>query len=212
MFRTKRARIRAIALTGSLAAAAATIGAVSFNASAAETTPAAPVAPAAAAPITPANAVAPATSAIPSLIQPPAGSRPVGAYLVTSGTQDYTCVVPAGATSGAFTGASTPEAQLLGTGGRIHHFAGPSWQSTRDKSLVTATKVEASPRTGTIPELLLKVATHTGKGVLTKADYINRLYTSGGVAPTTACTAGQVVKVPYKALYVFWDAPAAPAA
>ncbi|GLW27435.1 DUF3455 domain-containing protein [Actinoplanes regularis] len=196
MFRTRRSRIRALALTGSLAVAAGTVGAVTYNASAAETTASAT------------NAVAPAAPAIPKEIRPPAGSRPVGAYVVVTGTQNYTCVVPAGATQGGYTGASVPEAQLLGTGGRLHHFAGPSWQSLRDGSLVTATKVAATPRTGTIPELLLKVTSHTGEGVLGRADYINRLYTSGGVAPATTCTTGQTVDVPYQALYVFWDAPA----
>jgi hypothetical protein len=116
-------------------------------------------------------------------------------------------VVPDGATSGAYTGPSTPEAQLIGTGGRVHHFAGPSWQSVRDGSLVTAIRVEGSSRAGTIPELLLKVDTHKGSGIMTNADYINRLHTSGGLAPTGSCTAGQVVKVPYGAIYVFWDAP-----
>jgi hypothetical protein len=205
MFRTKRSRIRALALTGSLAAAGVTIGAVTYNASAAET------APAISAAASSTNAVAPAFSAIPEAIRPPAGSRPVGAYVVVSGTQNYTCVVPAGATTGGYTGASTPEAQLLGTGGRIHHFAGPSWQSVRDGSLVTAKKLKDSPRTGTIAELLLQVTSHTGKGVLSKADFINRLYTSGGVAPATPCTTGQTTQVPYKALYVFWDDPATPA-
>ncbi|MFC3990917.1 DUF3455 domain-containing protein, partial [Actinoplanes siamensis] len=114
-----------------------------------------------------------------------------------------------GGPPGGYTGASTPEAQLLGTGGRIHHFAGPSWQSVRDGSLVTATKVKDTPRTGTIPELLLQVNSHTGKGVLSKADYVSRLYTSGGVAPAGACAAGDKTSVPYQALYVFWDAPAA---
>ena len=52
------------------------------------------------------------------------------------------------------------------------------------------------------------MASHSGTGILTKADYINRLYTSGGVAPTGSCTAGQVKKVSYKAVYIFWDAPA----
>jgi len=102
-----------------------------------------------------------------------------------------------------------PEARLAGTRGKIHHFAGPSWQSERDGSLVTAAKIASSARTGTISELLLQVATHTGKGILDKADYISRLATSGGVAPTTSCTAGQTAAVPYKAVYVFWDAPAA---
>jgi hypothetical protein len=144
---------------------------------------------------------------IPAEIKPPKGSKLVGAYIVTTGTQTYTCVVPAGATSGAFTGGSVPEAQLIGTGGRIHHFGGPSWQSVRDGSLVTASRAAGSPVDGAIPELLLKVETRSGKGVLSRADFINRLRTSGGVAPAGSCTAGQTASVPYGSIYVFWDAP-----
>ena len=44
--------------------------------------------------------------------------------------------------------------------------------------------------------------------MLGKADLISRLRTSGGVAPAGPCTAGQVAKVRYGAVYVFWDAPA----
>ncbi|MEU4425565.1 DUF3455 domain-containing protein [Actinoplanes sp. NPDC024001] len=187
MLSTTRSRIRAVAVVG-MAAVAAAVVTVTHEASAAESrTVAVPF--------------------IPEIIQPPAGSRLVGAYLVTKGTQTYTCVVPAGATTGAYTGASVPEAQLIGTGGRLHHFGGPSWQSVRDGSLVTAARVESSPRAGTIPELLLKVNSRTGEGVLSRSDYINRLRTSGGVAPAGSCTAGQSVSVPYGSIYVFWDAP-----
>jgi hypothetical protein len=206
MLSTKRSRVRALAGVG-MAAVVATAGAITFNANAA-TTPAAEtsvVAPAAVGP----DSRAVSVPGIPDAIKPPKGSRPVGAYIVTAGTQNYTCVVPAGATTGNYPTASTPEAQLIGTGGRIHHFAGPSWQSLRDNSLVTATKTAQVAKAGTIPELLLTINSHTGNGVLSKADFINRLYTSGGAAPTTSCTAGQVVKVPYKAVYVFWAAPAA---
>ena len=199
MLNTTRSRVRALAVAG-MAVVAGGVAAVTYSASAAEV-----AAPAAIG----ADARAVAVPAIPAAIKPPAGSRPIGAFVVASGTQNYTCVVPAGTATGAYSGASTPEAQLIGTGGRIHHFAGPSWQSLRDGSLVTATKVAASARDGAVPELLLQVASHSGSGILTKADYINRLYTSGGVAPTGSCTAGQAVKVPYKAVYVFWDAPAA---
>lgn len=192
MLRTTRSRVRALAAVG-MAGVVAAIGGVAYNASAAQVAP---------------DTRAVAVPAIPKTIKPPAGSRLVGAYIVTSGTQTYTCVVPAGATTGAFTGGSVPEAQLIGTGGRIHHFGGPSWQSVRDGSLVTATKAAESPRAGTIAELLLKVATHSGKGVLSRADYINRLYTSGGVAPTGSCAAGQTASVRYGAVYVFWDDPA----
>ena len=204
MLSTKRSRVRALAGVG-MAAVVATIGAVTYSANAATTAETSLVAPAAVGP----DARAVSIPGIADAIKPPKGSRPIGAYIVTNGTQNYTCVVPEGATTGGFTAASTPEAQLVGTGGKIHHFGGPSWQSLRDNSLVTATKVDGVTKAGTIPELLLKVATHTGQGILSRADYINRLYTSGGVAPTTACTAGQVVKVQYKAVYVFWDAPAA---
>ena len=192
MLSTTRGKIRAAAAVG-MAVVAAGIGTVTYEASAAETAR---------------DSRAVSVPLIPDIIKPPAGSRLAGAYVVTTGTQTYTCVVPAGATTGAYTGSSVPEAQLIGTGGRIHHFGGPSWQSQRDGSLVTATRVEGSPRTGTIPELLLKVATHSGKGILDRADYINRLRTSGGVAPTGSCTAGQSVAVPYGSIYVFWDAPA----
>src|SRR3954451_18936026 len=124
MLSTTRSRVRAFGIVA-MTAVAASITAVTYHASAAETP--AP-APAGAGP----DARAVSIPIIPAAIKPPAGSRPIGAYLVTTGTQNYTCVVAAGATSGTYTGTSTPEAQLIGTGGRVHHFAGPSWQSVRD--------------------------------------------------------------------------------
>jgi Protein of unknown function (DUF3455) len=189
MLNTKRSRIRAVAAVG-MAAVAATVAAVTFQANAAEV-----AAPAAVGPDARAVAV---PRLIATAIKPPAGSKPIGAYVVTSGTQTYTC------TGGVFTGASVPEAQLVGTGGRVHHFGGPSWQSTRDNSLVTATKVAENPRAGTIPELLLQIKTSTGSGVLGKATYISRLLTSGGTAPAGACTDSAKKAVPYGAVYVFW--------
>ena len=186
LFSTTRSRVRALSVAGMVAVVAG-IGAVTYNASAAE--------------ITDARSVA--IPAIPGTIKPPPGSRPIGAYIVTKGTQNYTC-----GADGVFPATSVPEAQLIGTGGRIHHFAGPSWQSLRDGSLVTATKLTSSDRTGAIPELLLQVNSHSGKGILSKADYINRLFTSGGLAPAGPCTAGQTASVPYGAVYVFWDDPA----
>jgi hypothetical protein len=186
-----RTRVRALAVTG-MAAVTVAVGTVTYQASAAET-----AAPASS------DARAVAVPLIPEAIRPPKGSRPIGAYLVATGTQTYTCGVAG----------STPEAKLIGTGGLIHHFAGPdftrlgpSWQSIRDKSLVTATRTAFSPRAGTIDELLLTVSSHSGHGILEKADFINRLLTSGGVAPAV-CPAGTTVSVPYKAVYVFWDDP-----
>ena len=192
MLSTSRSRVRALAVVG-MAAVVTTVGAVTYSASAAEV---APKAPAAVGP----DARAVSIPLIPEAIKPPTGSRPIGAYVVTKGTQNYKCV------GGVFVAPSTPEAQLVGTGGKLHHFGGPSWQSERDGSLVTATKIAESTRTGTIPELLLQVTSHTPLtgGLLGQATYISRLYTSGGVLPTGDCTDGSVSEVPYKAVYVFW--------
>lgn len=197
MLSTSRSRVRALAVVG-MAGVVAAIGAVTYQASAAEV---APKAPAAFGP----GARSVSIPGISTAIKPPPGSKPIGAYIVTSGTQNYTCTA-----DGAYNPSSTPDAQLVGTGGKIHHFGGPSWQSERDGSLVTGFKIAGVDKAGTIPELLLGVKSHSGSGILDKADYINRLYTSGGVVPAGSCTAGSVAKVPYKAVYVFWDAPVAP--
>jgi hypothetical protein len=199
MLSTSRSRVRALAVVSLAVVVTATIGTVAYNASAAEVS--APAAPAAFGP----DAYPVSTPWIPAAIQPPAGSHPIGTYVVAQGTQNYTC--GSDGTAGVY-GKAVPEAQLVGTGGRIHHFGGPSWQSESDSSLVTAKKLGDSPRAGAIPELLLQVTSHAGQGILDKADYISRLQTSGGVAPAS-CQADEKASVPYHAVYIFWDAPSA---
>ena len=103
------------------------------------------------------------------------------------------------------------DSNLAGWAGRpvtAIHFRGPSWESTADGSLVTAAVVANSPVAGSIPELLLKANTPniSGTGLFGRVTYIQRLSTSGGVAPTTACTDGQRVGVPYRAEYRFYVA------
>jgi hypothetical protein len=175
-----------VVLAAGMAAVALTVGTVSYQASAAETGASA-------------EAVSPAAARSNPLIAPPAGLRMLGAFGVVTGTQTYTCA------KSTFVGtASKPEAQLAGLRGRIHHFAGPSWQSVRDGSLVTATKIGESPVSGSIPELLLEVNSHSGSGLLSTATNIQRLRTSGGAAPTAPCKDGATATIPYHALYVFW--------
>ncbi|GAB7037102.1 DUF3455 domain-containing protein [Catenuloplanes sp. NPDC020197] len=132
-------------------------------------------------------------------LQPPAGLTIIGQFVVGNGTQTYTC------SGGKFTGSSTPEAELYdGANRSIHHFGGPSWQSTSDGSLITAAPVANSPVPGAIPELLLEVKTRTGTGFLSRVTHIQRMNTFGGVAPSAACTDGQKSSVPYNANYIFW--------
>lgn len=132
-------------------------------------------------------------------LQPPAGLKIIGQFVVGTGTQTYTC------TGGRFTGSSVPEAGLFdGANRRIHHFGGPSWQSEADGSLITAAPVANSAVPGSIPELLLEVKTHSGAGLLSTVTHIQRMNTFGGVAPSTPCTDGQKTSVAYNANYIFW--------
>ena len=138
-------------------------------------------------------------SAAESTLQPPAGLKILGQFVVGSGTQTYTC------TGGKFTGSSVPEAQLFdGANRKIHHFGGPTWQSESDGSAITAAPIANSPVPGAIPELLLEVKTHSGQGMLSSVTHIQRMNTFGGTAPATACTDGQKTSVPYNANYIFW--------
>lgn len=143
-----------------------------------------------------------AVPAVPLAIQPPGNVAKVASYRVAFGVQIYACV------AGAWK-LQAPEALLVKRPGwrrTIHHFAGPSWQSNVDGSLVTAAKVAESPVAGAIPQLLLQVNSHSGNpnGELAKVTHIQRLDTRGGLAPTGACTEGARRPVRYGALYVFY--------
>jgi hypothetical protein len=200
-FMSRRTRLRAVTVAAA-AVVVAGLGAVTFNASAAENSDASAAAGSSAAGAAGASSAAGAEfrgSGVPAAIRPPAGSRFLGFAAVTKGTQTYTC------TGGVFTGASVPEAQLLGSIGQVHHYKGPTWENKRDGSIITATKVGESTVPGSIAQLLLQVNGHSGKpGVFTKATYIQRLRTTGGTAPTGSCTDGETKAAKYGAVYVFW--------
>jgi Protein of unknown function (DUF3455) len=88
------------------------------------------------------------------------------------------------------------------------HYAGPTWQSVKDGSKVVVTgdrvMVPARHPERDIPWLLLGT-TGTGPGLFGRVDYVQRLDTRGGVAPTGGCGAGASAAVPYSATYNFWE-------
>jgi hypothetical protein len=106
-------------------------------------------------------------------------------------------------------GTSTPEALLYDADGNLvgHHYAGPTWESNSG-SLVKGTRLQGvAVNTNDIPWLLLKGRDQAGKGIFTSVTYIQRLYTSGGVAPSTPGSFdGQEARVPYTAQYFFYRA------
>jgi uncharacterized protein DUF3455 len=81
----------------------------------------------------------------------------------------------------------------------------------KDGSSVEAARVASAPgAAGSIPWLLLQtVSTGNGGGDgdrLLPTTWVQRLDTSGGVAPAGTCASGESVEVPYEADYVFWKA------
>jgi hypothetical protein len=137
----------------------------------------------------------------PAALKVPDGNRLTGVFSA-AGVQTYTCA------DGAWK-LLEPAATLWARNDRSHrpvalHSRGPVWVSTVDGSAVNGAAVANSPKTGTIPELLLKSTATRGTGVFADVSYIQRLNTRGGVAPATACTGTDQVSVPYSATYAFY--------
>lgn len=101
-------------------------------------------------------------------------------------------------------------------------FGSPTWQSSLDSSVVWAKPLNSIPagsdsscsHDGAIPCLLLQSIGSqpgpAGGGLMTATTYIQRLNTTGGVAPTAGCSVasdvGKQKLVPYTADYYFFRA------
>jgi Protein of unknown function (DUF3455) len=161
---------------------------------------------------------------VPANIQVPAGNR---AFLKghAFGTQNYICL-PSGA--GFKFVLFTPQATLFQRSGKqvITHFFSPNpfegdairatWQHSRDSSIVWGPAIQASSdpafvAPGAIAWLLVQATgVQEGPGggdTLTATTFVQRLNTSGGLAPSTGCGSsadvGKQAFVPYEADYFF---------
>ena len=122
------------------------------------------------------------------------------------GVQKYTCQ---GNGTWLFT---DPEATLYKTRGAPKpvgtHFLNfstgrPVWQFKGGSSVEAARTQSAPGGTGNIAWLLLQ-AVATSPGRLGQTTWIQRLNTTGGVAPAGTCAPGATIAVPYSADYFFW--------
>ena len=84
----------------------------------------------------------------------------------------------------------------------------PVWQYQDGSAVEAARRASLPAGAGDIPWLLLQtVVTIAGDGDrFTQTTWVQRLETSGGVAPAGTCTPGATAAVPYSADYVFWQA------
>jgi len=137
----------------------------------------------------------------------PEGNR-LAFYLDAVGVQIYVC--QASATGVAWT-LKAPEATLYDQRGRVAgtHYAGPTWQAN-DGSKVVGTRLAGfTDDPSAIPALLLQAASTEGAGRMKHVTYIQRLETTGGLAPSTGCDADHVnatTRVDYTATYYFYSA------
>jgi hypothetical protein len=103
-----------------------------------------------------------------------------------------------------------PDAELFDSRGHAigKHYAGPVWEATGDGSKVMGSvKSRAdAPVAGAIPWLLLSTKSVGGTGYFADVTSIQRVATTGGVAPTGSCEAGRQARVPYTADYYFFSA------
>jgi len=146
----------------------------------------------------------------PGLAVPP--GHELGFALRAEGVQIYACA--SGASGPAWT-LKAPEARLLDPTGAPagRHFAGPTWEAS-DGSQVVGAKVEgASPDPAAIPWLLLRAVSHAGAGRMADVALVQRVGTSGGLAPAGGCdpaSGAAEARVPYTATYCFYRKAGAP--
>jgi uncharacterized protein DUF3455 len=164
----------------------------------------------AAAVVLPAHA-GPSPPDVPGQIQVPAGNK---LFLVghAVGVQIYACHADAGGYSWVLV---APRANLYDERAKLiaTHFAGPTWRA-RDGSEVKGRRVDSVTVDPTaIPWLLLEAASTTAGADgdrLTDTMFVQRISTTGGLAPDAAAcaeaTVGTVREVPYTADYEFWKA------
>jgi hypothetical protein len=144
----------------------------------------------------------------------PTADQDLAFVLDAQGVQRYQCVQ---STTGYAWTFVAPDADLF-TGhpheSAVHHFAGPAWLY-RDSSSVLGAKVAGVSVDATaIPWLLLTVSKHGGgDGRLSDVTSIQRLETTGGLAPATGCDADHVgmgFDANYTARYFFYRTSSRP--
>lgn len=143
---------------------------------------------------------------IPEQIKAPAGYKSV---LTThaKGEQIYQCALKQGE---YIWETQAPDAQLFDDQGKLvgNHSAGPVWEYKKGSRVVgrVLKKVDIQPELS-ISWLLVEIVSHQGDGLFSNVDFINRINTHGGLAPTSGCNAnhlGSEKRIAYTADYIFY--------
>jgi Protein of unknown function (DUF3455) len=148
-------------------------------------------------------------SKIPDSLQVPS-QQPMRLNASAKGVQIYVC--EENKTNKQFKWVlKAPEAILFDpkTGKRLgKHYAGPTWEALDGSKVVGKVKNKASAPNGkNIPWLLLTAKSHTNEGLFSHINYIQRVDTKGGSAPSAGCDyryVGKQTRISYSADYYFF--------
>ncbi len=87
------------------------------------------------------------------------------------------------------------------------HYAGPTWESNSGSKVAAKRLAGCTPDSTAIPWLLLEAVSTTGPGIFSSVSYIQRVNTTGGLAPAApGSSIGAMEQVPYTAEYYFYRA------
>jgi len=153
---------------------------------------------------------------VPASLQVPEGNK-VSFRADAVGVQIYTATASTNSPTGFAWTFTAPEAVLFDADANVvgvhYAFAGPTrpaWESESGSRVVGARTVPPVMVTSNaIPWLILSAvpANTVGPGIFERTTYIQRVNTTGGLAPAAAPTAlGQEARVPYTAEYFFYRA------
>ena len=85
------------------------------------------------------------------------------------------------------------------------HYRGPVWESNSGSKVTGARLFGCQPDPTAIPWLLLEGVSTSGPGIFSSVTYVQRVNTTGGLAPATpGSSIGEVAEVPYTAEYYFY--------
>jgi hypothetical protein len=140
-----------------------------------------------------------------SSIQVPAGNK-VSFHVYAIGVQIYRW-------NGSAWTFVAPSANLYadeGFNGKVgSHYGGPTWESNSGSKVIAA-RVQGTgctPDSSAVAWLLLEKVSTDGPGIFSNVTYIQRVNTTGGLAPTApGTTVGEEKRVSYTADYYFYRA------
>jgi len=140
----------------------------------------------------------------------PAADETLFMEALATGVQIYECVPKSGQAGSYEWAFRAPDATMASRSGRSlgKHYAGPTWEAPDGSRVLGELKArDPGPDASAIPWLLLGAKSTFGNGVFSKTRSIQRVATTGGLAPSDACGANntnQFARVPYTATYYFY--------